>query len=788
MKLSYQWLAEVVDLTGIAPEDVGEKITLHTAELEEVISVQSFFYKVYTGKLVSRKPHPDSEKLSVAQFDLGALGTKQIIFGKVHEVAVGEILPIAIAGAKLASGIVIKSNDIRGVASEGMITDNQELGMKNEGILRFPENTKLGEPLSKIIQPLGDTLFDIDNKSLTHRPDLMGHEGFARELSAIFERKKELISPQVNLPLEGALVKVDLQTDVCRRFCAVPLNSVNIQPSSFETMARLENLDIRSISNVVDITNLVLLELGQPMHVFDADKVQGVITVRQAKKGEVLLALDGEEYELTPEDTVVSDEKGPLSIAGIMGGLDSGVTQETQNIIFECANWDPVAVRKTSSRLGLRSDSSMRYEKSLDPEICHRALMRATELALQVTEGSISGPVSDQYPHPQKTVQITLDPDRIRARSGLDLSDKNIQQKLESLDFEVEASDAGLEVTVPTFRATKDVAIAEDLMEEVVRLEGFDNIPSILPDINLTPPHRNHLRDLEWTLRDVLSVRDYLETQNYAFVPESDNELLENDQAVTIKNPLSGDHAQLRRTLLSNLIGSLESELRTHKSLALFEIGKVFFPPAKPLPTEIPRLALLRAVMNGAENDLFYQIKDDLSRIWSLLGITVSYEESKEPLCYAHPAKTADIRTKQGVFLGSVFVLHPQKNPIRKGALAFAEIDLLPLLKATQETHKPYQKLSPFPETHRDLAVLVPERTTVGALTKTAQSVCPALKSIELFDEFTDAQKLGEGVKNTAFHLTFQSTDKTLDESEIEAAFQSIVKALETTYKAKLRV
>ena len=263
MKFSHQWLSEMVDLSGISPEEVGEKLTLHTAELEEIIE---------------------------------------------------------------------------------------------EG---------------------GDKLFDIDNKSLTHRPDLMGHEGIARELSAIFGKKKILAQPQVSIPETGPGVDLAIKTDVCRRFCAVRINDVNIKASETKLQTRLENLGIKFISNFVDMTNLIMLELGQPMHVFDADKVQGKITVRQAKAGEKLLALDDEEYELNETDTVIADENGILSLAGIMGGKASGVTDETKNVIFECATWDPVAVRKTSSRLGLRSESSMRYEKSLDPENNIRGLMRA---------------------------------------------------------------------------------------------------------------------------------------------------------------------------------------------------------------------------------------------------------------------------------------------------------------------------------------------------------------------------------------------------------------------------
>jgi len=669
MKFSHQWLSGIVDLTGITPEEVGEKLTLHTAELEEIID--------------------------------------------------------------------------------------------GDG---------------------GDKLFDIDNKSLTHRPDLMGHEGIARELGAIFGRKKTRPQPEVSIPDAGAAIEVDIQTDTCRRFCAVRINDVNIQPSEAKLQTRLENIGVKFISNFVDTTNLVMLELGQPMHVFDADKVNGKIIVRQAKAGEKLLALDEEEYELNEHDTVVADESGVLSIAGIMGGRASGVSENTKNVVFECANWDPVAVRKTSSRLGLRSESSMRYEKSLDPENCIRGLHRAIEMA----GGTASGPVTDHYPLPQTTKSIDLNFDLVRARSGLNLSDQDIVTKLEALDFKVETKGGIAQVTVPTFRATKDIAIAEDLIEEVVRLSGFDQVPSILPALPLTPPHKNKLRELDWRVRDLLSARDYLEVYNYSFVPESDNDLLEDDQAVTVANPLSEEQAQLRRTLLSNFLKNLKSELRTHKSLKLFEIGKVFEKTSDVLPREIPRLGVLNAQMGGTAQGLFYDLKNNLSRLWSGLGLEVSYQPSSEKKPYGHNTQQADIFCG-ATLVGCIFTVHPQKNPVKKGNIAFAEIDLEPVLNCIQALDPGYCKLSAFPEILRDIAILVPERTMVSDLTNTAREAAPELKLFELFDEFSDKEKLGEGVKNLAFHLSFQSSEKTLDEAEIEHAFQNIIQALSQKHNAQLR-
>ena len=357
------------------PEEVGRKLTLHTAELEEIVALSPYYENVYAGELVTFKKHPDSEKLFIGTFDLGTLGTKQIIFGSVHSVEKGKVYPIALDGAKLKSGIAIKNSEIRGQKSEGMICDNNELGFKNGNLLTFSKKEK-GQSLPEISEEFSDYIFDIDNKSLTHRPDLMGHRGFAREIAAIFDRNLILPEPVVTLPQKGKSISLKIETSACQRFCALRMAHIKVQPSALATQVRLENLGIRAISNVVDITNWILLEFGHPMHAFDAEKVQGDLIIRQAQKGETLQALDESEYELRSEDVVVADSKKALSIAGIMGGHFSGVTTKTKEIILECAHWDPIVVRKTSHYLSLRSESSMRYEKSLDPLTC-RSLFRA---------------------------------------------------------------------------------------------------------------------------------------------------------------------------------------------------------------------------------------------------------------------------------------------------------------------------------------------------------------------------------------------------------------------------
>jgi phenylalanyl-tRNA synthetase beta chain len=787
MKLSYHWLKQFVDLKGITAEAVGEKLTLHTAELEEIIDKSKNFEQVFAGQLISTTPHADSDKLQIGQFDLGARGKKQIIYADKHPVEVGEILPLALDGARLASGINIKDTTIRGEKSEGMVTDNTELGLKNEGLLRFSDKKSIGKSLPEIISMSGDQLFDIDNKSLTHRPDLMGHQGFALELSAIFDRALTCPEPVVRLPKSDKKIGVDIQSPHCRRFCTLQIDQVGIKPSPLETQFLLENLGTRAINNVVDTTNLIMLEFGQPMHAFDAEKISGDIIVRQAKSGEKLMALDGEEYKLTTDDIVIADQEKVLSIAGIMGGLESAVTEETTKIIFECANFDPTIIRKTSKRIGLRSESSMRYEKSLDPNNLKRAILGATEKVLEnCPQAQITTILTDEYPQRPEALTIDLDPNLVRQHSGLELTDAEIIKKLESLNFAVKAQDKTLEVGVPSNRATKDVTLPEDLIEEVVRLHGFTNIPSELPTLPITPPRTNHLRQLEWKSRDFWAHHGFLEVYNYSFINAAEEKFSHESQRVEIQNPLSSEHQFLRTNLIAPFVRDCESELRQKHQLSFFEIGRSYHPTADTLPVEKNHLVVFEASLEKSEDELFFETKTTLTTYLQSLGQDIQFVPSQNPPTYAHPHKCAEV-TVNGKVVGHIATLHPSQQPVKGSAIAFVDLDLdiLTELHATQ--HFTYRKLSNYPAVHRDLSIVCDKRTLVSDIEKCIYQQADLVEKIELFDEFTNAGKLGKDVKNYAFHLTFRSPEKTLQESDIEIQLTAVIKILESELQAQLR-
>ena len=784
MKFSLNWLREFVDTDKLDPQIVGESLTLHTCELEEVIHVSKNFDHVFAAKLLEIKDHPKAEKLHIGTFDCGKQGKKQIIFGEVFPLAKGEIYPVALDGAQLASGIEIKNSEIRGVKSEGMVCTCQELGMKQEALLKF-EQEDIGKPLPEIVPEFGDILFDIDNKSLTHRPDLMGHRGMAREIGAIWDKEFEsnIFAPEITA---GKPFPVKIETEKCRRFCAIKLKNVTVEPSDISTQARLENVGIRAISNLVDLTNLSLAGFGQPMHVFDADKLEGGITIRFAKKGEKLLALDGEEYELTIEDIVVADDKKVLSIAGVMGGLESSITEKTKNIVFESANFDATSIRHTSARLGLRSESSMRYEKSLDPEQCLDAILWAAAKAQQICTGAqLASSVGDVYPQTTEELFIPLDPQLVRKLSGIEISNKEIMASLESLGFEVWAEDdtENFVVKVPSWRATKDIAIAEDLIEEIVRLQGFDAVPSLLPPLSIAPPRRNKLRELEWTLRTLLASKGRNELYLTSFVGPNDTEWLERTDHVTVQNGANEEYEKLRLTLASNAVRGMESELRTSGKLDFFEIGTVFPDIGK----EERNIMLFSAEMGKHAPEMFFSQKSEILSLFQAFGVSGNLQKCKTPLSIFHPAQCADIIVNEEK-IGYIAVLHPGKNPVKGSSVVFTEMNLNLLQNYIEKQEEKYASLSTFPPVRRDISLVVKDATQQTDIEKTMKAAIPFLISIELFDVFEDEEKLGSGKKNLAFHLTFQSLEKTLNEADIEEAMKTLFEATENQFHATLRL
>ena len=561
------------------------------------------------------------------------------------------------------------------------------------------------------------------------------------------------------------------------------MNNIDVSDAPMCMMVRLEQIGVRAISNIVDITNWIMLGYGQPMHVFDADKIEGMLIVRQARAGEKILALDGEEYELNENDTVVADEEKVLSVAGIMGGMDSGVTSETQNIVFECANWDPVAIRKTSTRLGLRSDSSMRYEKSLDPENCSYALAMAVEMAQKFCpDAQCAGAVQDAYNQKIEPLEIQITTQEVRDKIGVDISDEQQKDYLESLDFGVSLENGVMTVQVPSYRNTKDVQIGADLIEEIVRLHGFDNVLPTLPPLSANPPKENTLRSLEWWMRDLWSDQGYLEAQHYAYVPDTDP-FTNVENAVKIANPLSSETTFMRQTLLSGMMKELESEVRMNRNVQVFELGKTYLPEGSVLPREELHLGVLSSSTERKEEDLFFQLKTSLEQMFIHLGLSVVFDQGVD-LEWAHPGRATTMMLN-GKKLGELFVVHPSYKTC-DAATIYSELNLEMLEAAWSESEFAYRAPSNFPPVRRDIACVVDSKTSAGSIEQALLGL-ESVEKVELFDEFSDEEKIGKGKKNLAFHITLQSYASTLDEASIEAVMDFVNNTLKKDFDADIR-
>lgn len=788
MKISLQYIQKFLPLSADFLDHAEEKITLHTSEVEEIIENKEYFKDVVAGKVTNIVPHKTSDKLSVASVNMGSHGTHDIVFGSVLGLTTGMLVPVALPGAHLASGMHIQSSQIQGQGSHGMICIGTELGFKHEGILNIPQNTKPGTAFSDISQYLADTIVDIDNKSLTHRPDLMGHRGFVREIAAITKQTPQW--PQTTLTAGDATLDIAIESPHCKRFCMIGINNTQVQPSDFDTQCLLENVGVRTISNLVDITNQMMIQYGQPMHVFDADKVQGKITIRQAKNGESLLALDGETYELSSDDIVIADEEQILSIAGIMGGLDSAVTNDTTNILFEAANFDATTIRKTSTRLGLRSDSSMRFEKSLDPEQCKHVLMGAAAKTQEICPNSvIVSQIFDAYPQPQKPLSLELKAQKVRDIMGVDMPTTDMVDILRRLDFTVVDQKDTLHIIVPSFRATKDISITEDIIEEIVRIYGFDALPSTLPVLSVKPPQTNTLRILQNQLRQFFAANGIQEYFGYSFVNDADQTLTKSNDYVTIQNPLSSSHTALRKTLLSSLIINIESELRTQKNVNLFEIGKVYIPQkSEILPKEIYHFSLFAGSMEIGEDSVFQSTKSVFERFLQNKKVPYKWDVPTHNIPpYAHPSKVAQL-TVNGQSWGYICIIHPLYNPVQKSSIVFLEIDIEAMHNYLHTQQTLYTQLSPFPSVNRDIAIIVDERTFVGDIQATIQQCSTYTRSVSCFDEYHDEEKIGKGKKNLAFHIVLQSDTKTLTDQDTQSDINSITQALQDKHGAQIRL
>lgn len=773
MKYSYKWLQELSG-TKKSPQELADFLTMRAFEVEEIESVGCAIDRVVVAQIDAIEKHPNADKLRILTMNIGENEPLRIVCG-APDVEAGQKLPLALDGAELANGITIRPTEVRGVFSPGMVCGREELGI-GEGLWVLPDNAPVGVLIKDFLND-ADWLLDI--KVLPDRAhDCLSHVGMAREIAAL--EGGELDYDYAGLRLNETIsheVHSSIKTKECRRHIGALVKNVVVKPSPAWLQNRLKKLGVRPINNIVDITNFVMLELGQPMHAFDwdtLDKERGEthVDVRFAWQGEIIRLLDGKDYLLDAKDLVIADSKKALDVAGIMGGADTAVRDETTTILFEAANFDPVCIRKTRSRLGLRTDASDRFEKGLDPNLAEKALVRALELLRHIVEG-IEVEVRDVYPDPAIEQTIKLHPEKTESLLGVSVDTDRMVEILSRLGCEVKKKKEYLLVTVPTWRL--DLTSAEDLIEEIGRGIGYDAVTAEAPRILLTGVRMDGARAFDRRLRDVLVDVGFTESYQYSFYSEREAEAarLPFSEHVRLSNPMSSDQALMRTVLSVGLLRSASENLKHTKQLRLFETGRVYA-HADGGVNERKSIALLLI----DEHDSFSVLKGVVEHVFETLGVVMEFDTAEEVSGLWHPTRTADIVTADGKqSIGRLGEIHPfvtEAFKIKK-RVAYVEIDFEALFQSVPQT-KTFVPMRKYPEVLRDISLYVPETVRVKDIVETIRKAGGSLVlQSELFDHYFDETK---DMKSLAFHIHFGADDRTLEGQEVDTLLEDIVTTL----------
>ncbi len=808
MFLSLDWLKDYVDLPkSLTPEELGARLTMHTVEIDGVFKEADKFKAVIVGKIKSVKAHPNADKLRIAVVEVP--GKELTIVCGALNIEAGQRVPVAMIGAVLPNGMEIKPAEIRGEKSEGMLCapDELGLGLDHSGIMILDKKAKVGEPLGQLLK-LKDVIYEVDNKSITNRPDLWGHYGMAREVAAFLGAKfKEYKTSQSLIANSGSEFKVNVKVEdkkLCPRYMAVAVDGIKIKPSPEWMQKRLLAAGVRPISNIVDITNYVMLEFGQPLHAFDKNYLCAAgaqdcdIIIRRAERGEQMVTLDGKKRELDEEMLVIADKEKAIAIAGVMGGENSEISDDTESIIIESANFDFVSVRKTSQRLGLRTEASARFEKSLDPNLCETAVLRTVELIKQICpEAEILGLMADEKDFQLNQGPIEISMHWLNKFLGQELDSKRVIKILSNLGFIAVKKDKLISALVPTWRATKDISIKEDLAEEVARIIGYDNLCPSMPLVEMTPPERNFEWELLKKIRLCLSGSPAMtEVCNYSFVGEEQIQKLGLDSSSHLKlmNPIVKQHSLCRQSLTPNLLNNVKTNQARFESIRLFEIGNIYSSleggiekggsDAGNLPFQEKRIGLIFA--GEQRESVFFEAKGAIENLFKKFSLASFFDPMENGQAWLE-AGTNTLISADGQAVGTLGIVSKEalkRLGIKKQA-AVAEISIRELEKAESGKEQKFIGFEKFPPVIRDLAFVINKKTLYNDIQKEIVDFHEYIKSVDLFDVYT-GDKIGKDKKNMAFHIIYQA-DRTLTAAEIDDLQGKLVKRLEERFEAAIR-
>ncbi|HHW00764.1 MAG TPA: phenylalanine--tRNA ligase subunit beta [Clostridiaceae bacterium] len=795
MKVPVNWLKDFVDI-DVEVEELVEAMTMSGSKVEGVESPGEEISKVVAGKILQVEKHPNADKLLVCQVDVGN-ETIQVLTG-AKNVKAGDIVPVALDGSTLPGGIKIKKGKMRGLESNGMMCSIGELNLSKDD---YPEACEDGifilnpdvVPGTDIKDVLGLNEVVIDFEITSNRPDCLSVLGIAREAAVALEkpfRKPEIIVKEEDDSAEKYASVEIKDTDLCARFAARILKDVKIEPSPEWMRNRLKAAGIRPINNIVDITNYVMLELGQPMHAYDLENIEGgKIIVRRAADGEILKTLDDQDRKLDSSMLVIADAVKPLGVAGVMGGANSEIKETTKTILLECANFDGISVRLTAKKLGMRTEASSRFEKGLDVENVITAINRASQLAIEMGAAKVCSGIIDCYPRKAERRSIKLRPDRINAFLGTSISTEYMIKILRALEFEVD--EANMTVTVPSFRL--DVEREADLAEEIARFYGYNNIQAtLLEGKSATLGKKSYKQKLEDLIKDTMISCGMYEIYTYSFtspkvldalnVPE-DSELR---KAVVISNPLGEDYSIMRTTTIPSMLDAISRNYnRRIESARLFEMSFVYIPESLPV-TELPheKEILTLGIYGNAD---FYDIKGVVEELLDVLGIKrVNFQpESDNPTF--HPGRTASIMIK-GQKIGTIGQIHPEvAEKFECPEDTYIGVLEVEKLIENADMDVEYKPLPKFPAVTRDIAMLVKDEILVKQIEDVISSNSGnILEDMKLFDVYKGKQ-IPEGMKSVAYSITFRGQDRTLTDDEVNAVMQKIIDGLKDKLGAQLR-
>lgn len=791
MKFSEAWLRQWVD-PPVMTDELTDQLTMAGLEVASVTSVAGAFDGVVIGEVLSREQHPNADKLNLCVLDVGQDESLQIICGAPN-VRTGMKVPVAVIGASLPGENVIKKAKLRGVESQGMICSVAELGLADsaDGIMPLAEDAPVGEDFREYLN-LNDQAIDLD---LTpERGDCLAIAGIAREIGVINRIK---VTPPEFKPVQAAIhdsFPVQIETpEACPRYCCRIIRNINTNAKTPLWMQeRLRRSDLRSISPVVDVTNYVMLELGQPMHGFDLRLLDSKIRVRMAKNSEKLRMLDGSELTLREDTLVIADAAKVVAIAGIMGGEHSGVTEETKDILLESAFFAPTAIIGKARSYGMHTDSSHRFERGVDPQMQAMALERATRLLLDITGGEPGSVVDVAYPeYIEKRPPILLRKKQMQRLLGVEIEDETVSDILTRLDMQVESVNEGWRVTAPSCRF--DVGIEADLIEEIGRVYGYSKIPACRSTtttlLSAEPEEHFNLDQAKQLLVD----RDFQEVITYSFISREMHELMDPQHGIVeLTNPISTDMAIMRTSLWPGLIQTaIYNQARQQNRIRIFESGLRFIKK----DTELKQNLMLAGLITGplypeqwgeaVRVADFYDLKADVQSLLALTGVDEAYQFMSAEHPSLHPGQSAHI-SRDGEVLGWIGMLHPeleQKLDLN-GEIFLFEIQLNALLEGELPTFRP---LSKYPSIRRDIAIIIDAKVEFNKIKESVKRAASGiLQDILLFDVYT-GEKIDSGLKSLALGLILQESSHTLKDETVDHVVDGILQTLKHEFSAQLR-